>query len=49
KPKFHIFLHLPPHIRRCRPAILFATEAFESFNVIIRTKCVYSNAPHPTT
>ncbi|KAF7371200.1 hypothetical protein MSAN_00755500 [Mycena sanguinolenta] len=35
KPKFHIILHLPAHIRRFGPAILFATEAFESFNAII--------------
>ncbi|KII83172.1 hypothetical protein PLICRDRAFT_66300, partial [Plicaturopsis crispa FD-325 SS-3] len=26
KPKFHILLHLPDHIRRFGPAILFATE-----------------------
>ncbi|KAF9808715.1 hypothetical protein IEO21_07777 [Rhodonia placenta] len=32
KPKFHIILHLVEHIRRFGPAILFATEAFESFN-----------------
>ncbi|KAJ6461447.1 hypothetical protein C8R45DRAFT_1056025 [Mycena sanguinolenta] len=38
KPKFHIILHLPFHIRRFGPSILFATEAFESFNAIIRAK-----------
>ncbi|KAL6306470.1 hypothetical protein BKA93DRAFT_840752 [Sparassis latifolia] len=38
KPKFHIFLHLIEHIRWFEPAILFATEAFESFNAIIRAK-----------
>ncbi|KAF9060901.1 hypothetical protein BDP27DRAFT_1370126 [Rhodocollybia butyracea] len=32
KPKFHILVHLPEHIRRFGPAILFATEGFESFN-----------------
>ncbi|KZV81638.1 hypothetical protein EXIGLDRAFT_628172, partial [Exidia glandulosa HHB12029] len=32
KPKFHVLLHLPAHIRRFGPAILFATEGFESFN-----------------
>ncbi|EJD39390.1 hypothetical protein AURDEDRAFT_37439, partial [Auricularia subglabra TFB-10046 SS5] len=32
KPKFHVLLHLPEHIRRFGPAILFATEGFESFN-----------------
>ncbi|SJL16514.1 uncharacterized protein ARMOST_20040 [Armillaria ostoyae] len=32
KPKFHILVHLPEHIRRFGPAMLFATEAFELFN-----------------
>ncbi|KAJ3533809.1 hypothetical protein NMY22_g7185 [Coprinellus aureogranulatus] len=32
KPKFHILVHLPQHIRRFGPAMLFATEGFESFN-----------------
>jgi hypothetical protein len=35
KPKFHILLHLPDHIRQFGPAILFATEGFESFNAVI--------------
>jgi hypothetical protein len=48
KPKFHIFLHLPTHIRRFGPAILFATEAFESFNVVIRAKSVHSNRHAPS-
>ncbi|KAJ6611881.1 hypothetical protein B0H10DRAFT_1696422, partial [Mycena sp. CBHHK59/15] len=26
KPKFHVILHLPAHIRRFAPAMLFATE-----------------------
>ncbi|KAF9493187.1 hypothetical protein BDN71DRAFT_1591205 [Pleurotus eryngii] len=43
KPKFHILVHLPDHIRRFGPASLFATEAFESFNAIIRAKSVHSN------
>ncbi|KAJ7753154.1 hypothetical protein B0H14DRAFT_3096750 [Mycena olivaceomarginata] len=34
KPRFHIFVHLPAHIHWFGPAILFATEAFESFNTI---------------
>jgi hypothetical protein len=42
KPKFHILLHLPAHIRRFGLAILFATEAFESFNAIIRAKSVHT-------
>src|ERR1700679_117099 len=48
KPKFHIFLHLTEHIRRFGPAILFATEAFESFNAIIRAKSVHSNRHAPS-
>lgn len=43
KSKFHIILHLLSHIRRMGPAILFATEAFESFNAVIRAKSVHSN------
>ncbi|KAJ6521633.1 hypothetical protein DFH09DRAFT_1251092 [Mycena vulgaris] len=48
KPKFHIILHLPLHIRRFGPAILFATEGFESFNSIIRAKSVHSNRHAPS-
>ncbi|KAJ6574068.1 hypothetical protein B0H19DRAFT_1208170 [Mycena capillaripes] len=48
KPKFHILLHLPAHIRRFGPAILFATEAFKSFNAIIRAKSVHSNCHAPS-
>jgi hypothetical protein len=48
KSKFHIILHLPSHIRRMGPAILFATEAFESFNAVIRAKSVHSNRQAPS-
>ncbi|KAH9948702.1 hypothetical protein B0H21DRAFT_890351 [Amylocystis lapponica] len=48
KPKFHILLHLVEHIRRFGPASLFATEAFESFNAIIRAKSVHSNRQAPS-
>jgi len=48
KPKFHVILHLPNHIRRFGPAILFATEAFESFNAVIRAKSVHSNRQAPS-
>ncbi|KAK0231396.1 hypothetical protein IW262DRAFT_1256426, partial [Armillaria fumosa] len=34
KPKFHILVHLPEHIQHFGPAMLFATEAFKSFNAI---------------
>ncbi|KAG8953004.1 hypothetical protein FRC03_011958 [Tulasnella sp. 419] len=48
KPKFHILLHLVDHIRDFGPASLFATEAFESFNAIIRMKSVHSNRQAPS-
>ncbi|RDB16192.1 hypothetical protein Hypma_003108 [Hypsizygus marmoreus] len=48
KPKFHIILHLPEHIRRFGPAMLFATEGFESFNAIIRSASVHSNRHAPS-
>jgi hypothetical protein len=43
KPKFHIFIHLTEHIQQFGPAILFAMEAFKSFNAIIQAKSVHSN------
>lgn len=48
KPKFHILIHLPEHIRCFGPAILFATEAFELFNLVIRSKSVHSNRQAPS-
>ncbi|KAL0570902.1 hypothetical protein V5O48_011057 [Marasmius crinis-equi] len=48
KPKFHILLHLPEHIRRLGPSILFATESFESFNAVIREKSTHSNRQSPS-
>ena len=48
KPKFHFLLHLPSHIRRFGPAVLFATESFESFNAVIRAKSVHSNRLAPS-
>ncbi|KAJ3715764.1 hypothetical protein C8R42DRAFT_704476 [Lentinula raphanica] len=47
KPKFHILVHLPAHIRRFGPAMLFATEVFESYNAIIRAKSIHSNRLAP--
>ncbi|KAN0128813.1 hypothetical protein V8E53_013400 [Lactarius tabidus] len=35
KPKIYFILHLPAHIQYFRPAILLATEPFESYNAII--------------
>ncbi|KAI0670253.1 hypothetical protein C8Q78DRAFT_975449 [Trametes maxima] len=48
KPKFHIIIHLVDHICRFGPASLFATEAFESFNAVIRAKSVHSNRQAPS-
>jgi hypothetical protein len=48
KPKFHFILHLPAHIQRFGPAVLFATETFESYNAIIRGKSVHSNRLAPS-
>ncbi|KAF9233611.1 hypothetical protein BU15DRAFT_66415, partial [Melanogaster broomeanus] len=48
KPKFHIIRHLPDHIRRLGPPILFATEGFESFNAVIRDHSVHSNRQAPS-
>ncbi|KAF8144692.1 hypothetical protein K438DRAFT_1902947 [Mycena galopus ATCC 62051] len=48
KPKFHVILHLPAHVRRFGPAMLFATEGFESFNAIIRSASVHSNRHAPS-
>lgn len=36
------------HIRKLGPASLFATEAFESFNAVIRAKSVHSNRQAPS-
>jgi hypothetical protein len=48
KSKFHIVLHLPKHIQQFGPAMLFATEAFESFNAVIRAKSIHSNRQAPS-
>ncbi|KAI5985257.1 hypothetical protein EDD15DRAFT_2511676 [Pisolithus albus] len=48
KPKFHILRHLPDHIRRFGPAILFATEGFESYNAVIRDHSIHSNQQAPS-
>ncbi|KAJ7110945.1 hypothetical protein C8R44DRAFT_742719 [Mycena epipterygia] len=48
KPKFHLFVHLVPHIRRFGPLILYATETFESFNLVIRLRSVHSTKHAPS-
>ncbi|KAF8504147.1 hypothetical protein JB92DRAFT_2738424, partial [Gautieria morchelliformis] len=48
KPKFHLLLHLPDHVRLFGPASLFATESFESFNAVIRGWSIHSNRSAPS-
>ncbi|KAF8260388.1 hypothetical protein EI94DRAFT_1773711 [Lactarius quietus] len=45
---FHFILHLLAHIRCFGPAVLFATETFESYNAIIWGKSVHSNRLAPS-
>ncbi|KAJ7038972.1 hypothetical protein C8F04DRAFT_1321658 [Mycena alexandri] len=48
KPKFHLFVHLVAHIRRFGPLILYATESFESFNLVIRLRSIHSTKHAPS-
>ncbi|KAJ7640099.1 hypothetical protein DFH06DRAFT_1271580 [Mycena polygramma] len=48
KPKFHLFVHLVEHIRRFGPLILYATESFESFNLVIRLRSIHSSKHAPS-
>ncbi|KAF7982888.1 hypothetical protein HWV62_25136 [Athelia sp. TMB] len=48
KPKFHIVLHIIHHIRLFGPALLFATETFESYNFVIRARSINSNRHAPS-
>jgi hypothetical protein len=42
-------VHLPDHVRRFGPAILYATEAFESYNHVIRLRSIHSTRQAPST
>lgn len=48
KTKFHLFVHLLLHIECFGPAILFATETFESYNLVIRLRSINSNKHAPS-
>ncbi|KAJ7348328.1 hypothetical protein DFH08DRAFT_1000016 [Mycena albidolilacea] len=48
KPKFHLFVHLTNHIPRFGPLILYATESFESFNLVIRLRSIHSSKHAPS-
>lgn len=48
KAKFHLFVHLPYHIRRFGPAILYATESFESYNFVICLRSIHSSKHAPS-
>lgn len=47
KPKLHMLTHLAYSIERFGPAILFATEIFESFNGVLRAASVHTNRHSP--
>ncbi|KAJ7455176.1 hypothetical protein FB451DRAFT_1184503 [Mycena latifolia] len=48
EPKFHLFVHLVEHIRRFGSLILYATESFESFNLVIRLRSIHSTKHAPS-
>ncbi|KAF7354451.1 hypothetical protein MVEN_01134200 [Mycena venus] len=48
KPKFHLFVHIPEQIRRFGPLILYATESFESYNLVIRLRSIHSTKHAPS-
>lgn len=48
KPKFHILIHILEHILHFGPAVLFATENFESYNAVIRGWSIHSNRQAPS-
>jgi hypothetical protein len=48
KPKFHLILHILDHIPNFGPATVFATEAQESYNAIIRAWSIHSNRQSPS-
>ncbi|KAI0739242.1 hypothetical protein C8Q80DRAFT_1124588 [Daedaleopsis nitida] len=48
KPKFHLFVHLIDHILCFGPAALYSTEAFESYNYIIRLRSINLNKHAPS-
>ncbi|KAI9000497.1 hypothetical protein BD414DRAFT_404535 [Trametes punicea] len=48
KNKFHILMHLPEHVQRFGPALLFSTERYESFNHIFRLCSIHSNRQAPS-
>jgi hypothetical protein len=47
KPKFHMLVHLRECIRRFGPALLYASEKFESYNACLRNASVHSNRQSP--
>ncbi|EJU01380.1 hypothetical protein DACRYDRAFT_16097 [Dacryopinax primogenitus] len=48
KPKMHILLHIVDNVRRFGPAVGFATERYESYNSVFRTRSVNSNHQAPS-
>ncbi|KAI8458285.1 hypothetical protein BY996DRAFT_8385499 [Phakopsora pachyrhizi] len=48
KPKFHMLIHLNQSIARFKPASLFATEKFESYNGVVCQASIHSNRQSPS-
>lgn len=48
KPKFHFLKHLGFYIQQFGPALLFATERYESFNSIFCLSSIHSNRMAPS-
>ncbi|KAI9103972.1 hypothetical protein DFS34DRAFT_682949 [Phlyctochytrium arcticum] len=46
--KYHALVHLTEDVRRFGPAVLFATEKFESFNPIVRVQLAHTNRHAPS-
>ncbi|KAI9103448.1 hypothetical protein DFS34DRAFT_576687, partial [Phlyctochytrium arcticum] len=46
--KYHALVHLTEDVRRFGPAVLFATETFESFNPIVRVQLAHTNRHAPS-
>ncbi|KZT46458.1 hypothetical protein CALCODRAFT_417771, partial [Calocera cornea HHB12733] len=48
KCKPHLMLHLPDHVRRFGPPVLYSTEVFESYNGAFRKSSILSNHQSPS-
>ncbi|KAJ6617842.1 hypothetical protein B0H10DRAFT_1796504 [Mycena sp. CBHHK59/15] len=46
--KLHVLPHLPDHVRRFGPSVIFSTEVFECWNAVFRLCSVLSNHQAPS-